>query len=234
MHAAGAAGDVGDPAVLTRAARPRRSRGFSLVEMMVALVLGLLVSGAVLSLVVAIIHSDRRALQSTRLNQELRATLSLIANDLRRARAVDDPLTTAMLAGGNPYQAVRASMLSADDGCLLYGYDADEDRDGVVEPRWHILRRAAGPAGTSRVVLLSSTSRPPGCTATGTEIALGSDQVDITRLVVSPLTSAADEGLVREFTVTITGHLADGDAALAAIERTMSQTVYVRSVGAGI
>lgn len=233
MHAARQADDVGDRAVLNHAARARDG-GFSLVEMMVALVLGLVVSGAVLTLVVAIIHSNRQNLQATRLNQELRATLSLIAGDLRRARAVDDPLTTAMQAGGNPYQAVRASMLSADDGCIVYGYDADEDRDGNVEPRWHTLRRAAGPAGTSRVVLLSSTTAPANCTALGTEIALGSDQVDITRLVVSPLTSAADEGLVREFTVTITGHLADDDADLAAIERTMSQTVYVRSVGAGI
>lgn len=210
----------------------RRSRGFSLVEMMVALVLGLVVTGAVIALVVAIIHSDRRTLQSTRLNQELRATLALIAGDLRRARAVDDPLTMAMQAGGNPYQAISASMLSADDGCIVYGYDADEDRDGTVESRWHTLRRGAGPAG-SRVVLLSSTTRPGSCTAPGTEIALGTDQVDITRLVVSPVTSAADEGTVREFTVTITGHLADDDAGLAAVERTMSQTVFVRSVGAG-
>ena len=57
-----------------------RQRGFSLVEMMVALVLGLVVTGAVLALVVAIIHSNRQTLQSTRLNQELRATLAVIAS----------------------------------------------------------------------------------------------------------------------------------------------------------
>jgi Tfp pilus assembly protein PilW len=200
---------------------------------MVALVLGLIVSAAVLALVIAIIHSNRQTLQSTRLTQELRATLSVIANDLRRARAVEDPLTTAMQPGGNPYQAVRAAMLSADDGCIVYGYDADEDRDGSVESRWHILRREAGPTGTSRVVLLSSTTQPGSCAAGGAAVALGSDQVDVTRLVVSPVTSAANEGTVREFTVTITGHLADDDAELAGIERTMSQTVYVRSVGTG-
>jgi type IV pilus assembly protein PilW len=220
--------------MLTFHSRRQRSGGVSLVELMVALVLGLIVAGAVLALVVAIIRSNRQTLQSTRLNQELRATLAVIANDLRRARAVDDPLTIAMQPGGNPYQAVRASMLTADDGCIVYGYDADEDRDGVVEGRWHVLRREAGPTGTSRVVLQSRTTVPPNCNAGGgTTVALGSDQVDITRLVVSPVTTAADEGSVREFTVTITGHLADGDADLAGIERTMSQTVFVRSVGAG-
>lgn len=214
--------------------RARHGRGFGLIELMVGLVLGLIVTGAVLALVSAIIKSNRQTLQATRLNQELRATLALVANDLRRARAVEDPLTVALLAGGNPYQAVRVSMLSADDSCIVYGYDSDEDRDGVVESRWHILRREAGPAGAARVVLLSSTVEPANCTVGGAAIALGSDQVDITRLVVSPATTAADEGTVREFTVTITGHLVDGNADLAGIERTMSQTVFVRSVGAGI
>ena len=212
-----------------------RQRGFSLVEMMVALVLGLVVTGAVLALVVAIIHSNRQTLQSTRLNQELRATLAVIASDLRRARSVQDPLTTALLPGGNPYQAVSATMPAADAGCLLYGYDADEDKDGVSESRWHILRRATVADGSARVVLLSfSPTAPADCAAAGVEVPLGSDQVDITRLVVSPVTSAADAGVVREVTVTLTGHLIDGDAGLADIDRTMSQTVYVRSVGAGI
>lgn len=217
--------------MLTSVARPRRSRGFSLVELMVGLALGLVVTGAVLALVVAIIQSNRQTLQATRLNQELRATLAVVANDLRRARAVEDPLTIAMQPGGNPYQAVSVSMLSADDGCIVYGYDADEDRDGSVESRWHVLRRQAGASGTSRVVLRSSTTRPASCAEGGAAIALGSDQVDITRLVVSPVTTAADEGLVREFTVTITGRLAG--AAAGGIERTMSQVVFVRSVGAG-
>jgi hypothetical protein len=39
---------------------------------------------------------------------------------------------------------------------------------------------------------------------------------------------------VREFTVTITGRLIDQDAELSGISRTMSQSVYVRSVGTGI
>ena len=75
----------------------RNARGFSLVEMMVALALGLIVVTAVLALVLSIIRSNRQTLQSTRLNQELRATLAVIASDLRRARSVEDPLTTALL-----------------------------------------------------------------------------------------------------------------------------------------
>jgi hypothetical protein len=44
---------------------------------------------------------------------------------------------------------------------------------------------------------------------------------------------ATDESLVRQFNVTITGHLSDQDAQLNSISRTMSQTIFVRSIGTG-
>ena len=68
--------------------RRRREGGFTLIEMMVALALSLIVTAAVIALVVAIVRSNRQTLQATRLHQELRATLNLIASDMRRARSV--------------------------------------------------------------------------------------------------------------------------------------------------
>jgi len=64
--------------------------------------------------------------------------------------------------------------------------------------------------------------------------------VQITALTFTPTTTAGtppqatDETLVREVTVTITGHLVDPNTGLAGISRTVSQTVFVRSVGVGI
>jgi type II secretory pathway component PulJ len=192
---------------------------------MVAMVLGLVVSGAVIALVVAIIHSNRQTLQSTRLNQELRATLAVIANDLRRARAVDDPLSIAVAAGGNPFRAVD----TATAGCVVYAYD-----DAIDGP-WHVIRLDAG-----RIVLQGAATRPATCSPAGTPEVLGSDQVEITTLTFTPATTstnppqATDESLVRAVTVTIAGRLVDDDQSLAGITRTMAQTVYVRSVGTGI
>jgi hypothetical protein len=83
-------------------------------------------------------------------------------------------------------------------------------------------------------------ARPASCSPAGTPVRLGSEQVEITGLTFTPTTTAStpplatDESLVREVTVTITGHLVDPNASLAAISRTVSQTVYVRSVGTGI
>lgn len=211
-----------------RRASPRCARGFSLVELMVAMVLGLIVSAAVLALVVAIIHSNRQTLQGTRLNQELRATLALVANDLRRARSVDDPLSVAMAPGGNPYMAVS----TATAGCIVYAYDAGDD--APVDGPWRVVRLDAG-----RVVLEATATRPPGCASAGTPVVLGSPQVEITDLRFSPATTATvpptatDETLVRTIQVTVTGKLVDDDPTLDAISRTLSQTVYVRSLGTG-
>ena len=223
MHAAGQAHHV-EPAVMLTLAR--RTRGFSLVEMMVALALGLIVVAAVVALVVSIIRSNRQTLQSTRLNQELRATLSVIANDMRRARSVEDPLTMAMQVGGNPYRA----MDTATAGCMVYAYE------GAVDGPWHIIRLE----NNGRIVLEGAAAEPGSCTPGGTPFEIGSDQVLITELEFTPTTTsnipplATDETVVREFTVTITGHLVDDDASLANANRTLSQTVYVRSVGTGI
>lgn len=201
------------------------SRGFSLVELMVAMVLGLIVVGAVVALVVAIIRSDRQTLQSTRLTQELRATLSVIVNDMRRARSVDDPLSTALIPTGNPYGAVS----TATAACAIYAYD------GAINGPWHVVRLDAG-----RVVLQGSATRPVSCVLGSTPFVLGSDQIEITALSFTPTTTAtnppqaSNESIVREFTVTIAGRLVDDDAQLRGITRTMSQTVYVRAVGMGI
>jgi prepilin-type N-terminal cleavage/methylation domain-containing protein len=201
------------------------ARGFSLVELMVALVAGLIVVGAVLALVVSIMESNRETLQSTRLNQELRATLAVIANDLRRARSVEDPLTVAVAVGGNPFAAVSTSTA----GCIVYAYE------GALDGPWHLIKLDSG-----AVVLQGMGSRPASCSPAGTPMRLGSEQVEITELTFTPTTTAStpplatDESLVRQLTVSITGHLVDTNSGLAGISRTVSQTVYVRSVGTGI
>jgi type II secretory pathway component PulJ len=197
-----------------------------LVELMVALVVGLIVVGAVLALVVSIMKSNRQTLQSTRLNQELRATLAVIGNDLRRARSVTDPLTTAKATGGNPYKAVS----TATAGCIRYAYD------GALNGPWHVIRRDTA-STPNRVVLVAGNSAVNCTTAGGTPF--GSRQVEITALTFTPTTTsttpptATNESVVREFTVSITGRLIDQDAELSSLSRTMSQSVFVRSIGSG-
>lgn len=219
--------------MLTFRAPRRRTPGFGLIELMVALVVGLIVVGAVLALVLSIMRSNRQTLQATRLTQELRGTLAVIASDLRRARSVDDPFSAAI--GPNPFAAVD----TATPQCVRYGYFDTLDDDGdsdTADDNYHALWLDVASGKIRRVS--ADSADDVTCTSNGPQ--LGSDQVEITALTFSPQTTvttpiqATDETVVRDFTVTITGHLIDRDTGLSGISRTVSQNVYVRSVGAGI
>lgn len=112
-------------------------RGFSLIEMMIALAAGLIVSGAAIAFLLSSMKSNGEYVQSTRLTQELRNTLDLVTRDLSRAGYNDNSLLFVSL----PNVSVFAPMLIKDDtpfvtagtpstygnadgrGCVIYAYD---------------------------------------------------------------------------------------------------------------
>jgi prepilin-type N-terminal cleavage/methylation domain-containing protein len=60
-------------------------KGFSLIELMISLTLGLIVMGGALSIVTSILATNTSTLKMTRLDQELRAVMMMLTRDLRRA-----------------------------------------------------------------------------------------------------------------------------------------------------
>lgn len=210
--------------------RPMRAAGFTLVELMVAMVLGLIVVGAVLALVLSVMKSNRQTIQATRLTQELRSVMAVVANDLRRARGVADPLTEAKLTGGSRFKDIDYSTA----GCVRYAYA------GAVGGACHAVMRAT--TGTNANHVFLSTAAPVGgvcaavtpCASDGAGQIIGSPQVEITALTFAPTSPASPtSATVRSFNVTLTGRLVTGDSELGAISRTISELVYVRSVGTG-
>ena len=107
-----------------------RQRGVSLIEMMIALVAGLVVSGAALALVLATMKSNSETIKATRLTQELRATADVIARDLRRARSVTDPIANVDVA---------TSLQTCNTITLVSDCDVGNLRD--LRLRLHIDRR---------------------------------------------------------------------------------------------
>ncbi|GAB3728188.1 hypothetical protein GCM10028862_05440 [Luteimonas pelagia] len=191
----------------------RNAAGVTLVEMMVALAVGLIVVGAVLALLLSIMRSNQQTIQATRLTQELRATAELINNDLRRARGVDDPLSVAKLAAGNPFKDITVGA-----SCVQYAYD------GGVGGDFRSVRLAGGK------VVIAANAAVANCGTAG--VALTSDGVVIESLVFSaPGAPPADR--VRQIDMTITGRLANPDPGVAAIRRTITQSIFIPSVGVG-
>lgn len=200
----------GQPMMRSPAPKPY---GFSLVELMIAMVLGLIVIGAVIALVLSMINSNNQTLRATRLTQELRATLAVVANDLKRARSRIDPLTAATQAAGSQIYNVNTGTA----GCIRYAYE------GGLGGNWRVIRRDSA---SNRLIIDADTEQTAAtCTSSGQQ--LGSDQVQITGFTITPTTTTATEPNVRQFDVTITGTLGSGSQG---ITRTMRQTVFVRSL----
>ena len=71
---------------------PASVRGFSLIELMVSVTIGLMVAAGAVGLIVAIDRSNSEMIQSTRLTQELRALAGMVADDLKRSMRIYDPI----------------------------------------------------------------------------------------------------------------------------------------------
>lgn len=127
-------------------AHARRISGFSLVELMVAMVLGLIVIGAVLTFTMSSLRANTQMISMARLNQEMRNSSDFINRELRRAgydegairyysQKPPSPLPAGWLPSSSPFSPLLVQ--GADDGCVLYAYDrvvgAGTGTPGVVD-----------------------------------------------------------------------------------------------------
>ncbi|MGI8561471.1 MAG: PilW family protein [Luteimonas sp.] len=97
----------------------RSQQGFSLIELMIALVAGLIVIGAVLAFTVATVRAYSENIRSTRLTQDLRSGMNVVQRELRRA-GFDAVATTRVLTDTNPSEFTE---LTVDGECVIYRYD---------------------------------------------------------------------------------------------------------------
>lgn len=115
-----------------------RQTGLSLVELMVGLVVGLIVVAGAGAMYVTTVRGQSYGLRAAKLNQDLRATMSVIAADIRRAGYwagsvvvnAGPPVTYTFPT--NPYTVATTDLAILEGGtCVMYGYDADGDGAAV-------------------------------------------------------------------------------------------------------
>lgn len=188
-----------------------RMSGVTLIELMVALVVGLIVSGAALALIIAIIKSDAENIRATRLTQELRTTAEVITRDLRRARGIEDPI--ANIGSATMLKACNAITPASGppSNCVTFAYDCVDVTSGTF--------RAIALAG-GKVRLATSGTAFPSCPTASTGTQLSSDALTITTFDV---TANGDT-----YTIRLSGHFAN-DSASSLLVRSISQEVRVRS-----
>lgn len=76
--------------------------GFGLVELMIGLVVGMIVVAAALSLLTSTMSVSNDSIKMTRLDQELRQTMTMLTRDLRRATIWDPAADVVRVAASSP------------------------------------------------------------------------------------------------------------------------------------
>lgn len=124
------------------ARRGDTQRGFGLIELMVAIVIGLIVIGGITSLVVATLRTNTDQVRMTRLTQDLRSSMALVTRELRRAgydqdavfdfgrgsHSANDFIEVKLFdSGGNELDVEDGIAAATPATCVIYGWDADGD-----------------------------------------------------------------------------------------------------------
>lgn len=218
--------------------RQLKGRGFSLVELMVAMVAGLLLVAAVSALFATIIKSNRTAMQVSRLNQELQSVTDMIARDIQRAGYDASAAERTLVSGASPFYfdstvdlMDEVSAGSKTYRCIKVHYDDDDD--GCLDPN----KDPSAPCGagngsetriytynsSDKAVNLDATSSP-SCT-TGSKIST-ENTIEISDLTFSLLPGSVSTG-ARTIRLTISGN----DIKSPALKLTLRRDIKLRNDG---
>jgi len=127
-------------------ANKHKNKGFTLIEIMISLLLGLIVIGGAISIYISTIRSSTDITNSARLNYDLDSVMQLMVNDIRRSGYWGDAVAGSNAMNNNFTQAttdiqirnIAAPTTAVNLGnCILYTYDANGDGivdDGTANP----------------------------------------------------------------------------------------------------
>jgi prepilin-type N-terminal cleavage/methylation domain-containing protein len=106
----------------------QKHKGLTLIEMMVALVLGLFVTAVIITVFSTNVRSNTENLKMIRLNQELRGVMNLMSDEFKRSgySGYIDGVTTSAFMN-------QLDRVSSD--CVLYAFDTNSDGDLDVNER---------------------------------------------------------------------------------------------------
>jgi type II secretory pathway component PulJ len=186
----------------------KKQTGITLIELMIALILGLLVSGAIITIFVTNVKSTTENIKMIHLNQELRSAMGLISDEIKRAGY-----------SASSDENYMAAWDPATANCVIYAYD--QNADGSVYA-----------AGTDRLGfslsggVVSWGQNVTSCTVGNWQPLTNTGVANITAFTITPNAIAAGSLNINQIVVSITGEttLNPGTAT-----RTITETIRVRN-----
>ncbi len=174
----------------------KKSLGMSLVELMIAMAIGLVVIGSVLAFTLSSLTSNTEYVQATRLSQELRNSMDLVSRELRRTGYDENSMSLLLktITTPSPFAPIfTADILNSDinaatDDCIIYAYDraggtpgtinlasgeirglrrATTTINGVAIGVIEIAQSSAGITPTCNGTAVDYTTYPASCTGNG-------------------------------------------------------------------
>lgn len=94
-----------------------KQSGFSLVELMISIAVGLLITAAVTAMAVNSLKMNSNTLKSARFNQDMGAVIQIMVNDIRRAGYAGD---------AGPF-STDEDINIVSSSCVLYSYNRNDD-----------------------------------------------------------------------------------------------------------
>lgn len=159
--------------VVARRAVASRIAGFSLVELMVALVVGMIVAGAVLAFTVSSVRANSEYVRAARLAQELRAINQHVVGELRRAGYDESAMDYVSSSSATAFSQFSPMLVDNDDAaanCIVYAYDRQPGTPGSIDldnEEVRAIRRSTATIGGKTVGVIemgeSSGTTAPTC-----------------------------------------------------------------------
>lgn len=185
-----------------------RQRGFSLIELMVALVVTLIVTLAAVSFITSIARASSDGIRVTRLTQELRSLSEVMSREIRRARYVSDPI--ALVGLGAAAVGNDAMGIGNAGSCFFYQYSEPPPSGALVQRSIYL--------NNGRVFIAPDA----GCGTIAGGNAISSTEVSIDQLQFAQLGSFQIDQIIR-------GRLLGGNTSTQAVNRQFRQTTFIRS-----
>lgn len=205
--------------------RQRQQRGISLVELLVGVAVGLFVVAGVTAIAATQLSDNRRLLVESQVQQDLRASVDVIARELRRAGASSGPELIVFTEGDTPPAPnTFAPITNPTPSVINYSYHRSAGQEGPYGFQLvnGVIRSRLGNAGwqdltdsrSLQVTDFSITTTSPA-----------QAQVACTKLCADKTTNCWPSVTLREHDIVVTGRAVTDPA----VQRTFRATVRNRS-----
>lgn len=223
-------------------------RGITLIELMIAMLISLIVSTAMVILMANTLGTGTRTIGMTRLTEELRTVMQIVSRDLRRAnylRPIDmrkcfgNVNCITDLGFGSYIGAIQVGADSDGDGfgeCLSFWLDRDEDGSFSATEMGAFRLNVAGGVGRMEVLTSFTSMGVDNCPA-GTWVAITDpDIIDVRSFVVDDtdtytetISGAGSTQTVQKIRLSMTADLTNDGSGSFTISREIGDQVRIRN-----